>query len=401
MRVDASDKLWIGYPSPISDWTAKSILTFPIVRNASRTNDPQGTSRKNLDEKRLSSGDEELANRIAGGKYRYSAIRENITKLELRQRSGASKLERIEFKYFPLMSDLNDVLSGESRPDVVLGVPADIAISSKFYELRYSPDLNSFTYVGFNSKTRDYRARSLFQDVKFRSLFTRSLWATEPIRNGVDISQTQARPRGIFIGESFDAGDPRVGETTSFEDLKVIIDNYLKNAPIKSSVRLTMLLAPDISLYFDRTDRNNIERELNELWRSGTGARVKFRLVDPSGGEAAYRSEKLRNRHHLVFETFKYGRSRARYMAFLDPDSRINELGVDLISSSELSKLLATGNRGRRQFLDLVSELYPVAVVGHFPRRDLHSTLIVKPNLFCPKGSFSANYAGIDLWQRK
>ena len=401
LRVDTQSRLKIGFPSPVSGWTAKNILTFPIIRQLEGDDKSGINAAIDYSNRRFGAGDEDLMNRRAGGIFKYKRLRESSTLLTVRKETGETKSNEIDLKYFPLRTDLFDVLSEKTRPDVSLGLPANMRVSQDLYNVIHSPDLNSFTYVGLNFGTKDFRVKNLFRDVRFRALLTKSLWAVQPIRNGVDVEQRQMNPKGIFIGESFDAGDPRVSDSPTRDELKPVVSNYLGYAPIKRSVRLTMLLSPEISHYFDRTDRRNIEAQLNDLWSGDDKVEVKFRLIDPSGGEASFRAEKLRNRHHLTFETFNYGRSRARYMMFVEPSNVLNSQKIDLFPEAEIADFMSANNSGRRAFLDKVSELYPVAVIGHFPRRDLHSTEIIKPDLHCPSGAFASPYAEVQQWQRK
>jgi hypothetical protein len=400
LRVDGKSRLKIGFPSPIGEWSAKSILTFPIVRK-SDDDTAEADAVESYLGRRISAGDEDLMNQRAGGTFKYEQLRERSTILTVRRETGETKTRKIDLKYFPLRTDLYDVLAVKERPDVALGLPTNRPVSQDFYNTIHSPDLNSFTYVGLNFGTKDFRVKNLFRDVRFRALLTKSLWGVKPIRNGVDVEQRQMNPKGIFIGQSFDAGDPRVSDSPNIDELKPTISNYLLFAPIKKSVRLTMLLAPDIENYFDRTDRRNIESQLNDLWSGNERVQIKFKLIDPSGGEASYRAEKLRNRHHMTFETFNYGRSKARYMMFVEPSNALNSHKIDLFSETEIGEFMASNDSGRRSFLNKVSELYPVAVIGHFPRRDLHSTEILKPDLHCPSGAFASPYAEVQQWQRK
>ena len=400
LYIQKPNRLRVGFPSPLNAWAAKNILSFPLLR-WSETSDLAPTYHSKV----MREGDEDILNIFSGGTFKYEQIRRGNAQLKFRhivEGADPPSYDTININYYPLfMNMLTQMNSVDNSPHIALGFPAAKAknISGDRYKYVASPDLNSFTYVGFNFKTKNRRSHQLIQNQNFRALFSQSLWAVSKIRTALDIDQKNSRnSSGVFIGQSFDYADPRYPDTPKKTTMTGRIKTFISRYPGAQKAQLRVLISPSITFIFDEGDRKNISRELNDMWGSQAHKGVKFKFIDPTGGRAAYEKQRNAGQFDLLFETFIYGRNRLRYFDFIEKDNPLNYLGIDLFSRETIESYKKSGNEGRIKLIDLVEQRYPVAVIGYLPARDLHAQRIHK-KFSCPPGSFPEPYAAIFLKQ--
>ena len=118
-----------------------------------------------------------LLNIFSGGTFKYEKIRRGNAQLTLRhdaKESDPRGYDTININYYPLfMNMLTQMNSVDSSPHIALGFPAAKAkkILGDRYKYVAPPDLNSFTYVGFNFKTKNRKSHQLIQNQSFDLYF--------------------------------------------------------------------------------------------------------------------------------------------------------------------------------------------------------------------------------------
>jgi len=390
------DRLSVGKPKAPAEWVAKEAFSFPLLRRPQEDADGFYAGP-------ISVGGHPRYNAATGGLYMIDEITEQSLRLVRRTPPAAGGIDDIEFVYYLRFLNMQETMPGEHPPDLVLSWPITKPYRDTAYRARKPENLGSFTFVGFNFRSHDEPQRDLIHSQRFRELFTKSLWLLSPVEANVDFGgQGVGSARGIFLGESFDTGSLDAVDRPPRERIAAAIGGFIADQNLEGVQELTVLISPVFEKLFDRTDRANIATELNELWRAEEKAGIRFELIDPALGPAGFEREKRAGRYHLVFDTFIYGRNHLRYMAFLQPGNALNFLGVDVpsLSGRKISVWMEEGPRGIKAFLDVVAREYPVAVMAHFPRRDLFHQALKTPE-DCPAGAVAMPYQGIERWQKQ
>ena len=410
LKVDGAGRLRISRPSNPPRWLAKEILGFPLLREpTAKMRELFGLANQagSLARHTFISGDESLINDVTGGMFAYENILNHTVRLKLRDKNkstGNEKISRININVVDRMVDLTEMMRSRVRPDIVLSVSHHINPSDSLYTKRFDPNLNSFTYFGFNFATRDLRQRRLFEDAEFRRLFTTSIWTLRSIRRILDFVPG-GRPKGTFIGQSPDVASPRPQDSPAVSQRKQIqkkVRDYARRTFGERGIVLKVILAPRVAgVLFDAADLKLLDQELNAIWSLPNRKGIRFRFTDPTAGPAHFKEARRSGDFHLVFDTFEFGANRLRYIAFTDPESPLNDLGINIFPASKVETWMKGGNKGRLDYFDNVMSQYPYAVVGHFPRRVLISTNFERYNGNCPSGARAPLLHKIWMWERK
>ena len=380
--------LQIGKPKNAASYYLKQYLDFPILRE------------KNINlDTTFFTDTEKQYNSITAGHYKIDSIGDHQTILKQRECLPIKKFSITEIKisFYDLFTQLNDSVKDKQRqPHIIMAVPYNFNKQSKDYYFRSTPDLNSFTYVGFNYQCKDAAKQQLFFDEKFRKLFTQSLWKLTPIINKMNIKEDNPESDGIFLGESFD--ERCTPSNTNEDQLKDQIKRYLSDSLI-SDLIITIIMSPFTLYQFDETQTNTLEVQLNNFW----GPNISFYFKSPVKGKGGYTSLINNNDFEMNFGQFYYGRSPMRYMAFMKQDSPLNILKVPntLMRVSDIEKCMNSINEnGRIKFQKLLQKTFPVAVVGRFRLRDWFSKRIIKQPV-CQGNTIQEPYFGVHTWTLK
>lgn len=390
------DRLSVGKPRAPAEWVAKEAFSFPVLRR------PTVDSRFFYREA-ITVGGQSRFNESTGGYFKVESIDERSLKLVPRRPAGEQAITEIELVFYDRFVNMQSTMSGENQPDLVLSWPITKPHADQDYTPRKPENLGSFTYVGFNFRTTDKQQKGLIESQRFRELFTKSFWVLSPVEDRIDFGgQGGGSARGVFLGESFDTGSFDATNRPERERIALAISSFISDQNLKGLHEIVVLVSPAFEKLFDRSDRANIATELDALWQTEQGAGLRFELRDPAAGPAAFEREKRKGEtYHMIFDTFIYGRNHLRYMAFVQPSSSLNVLGIDVaaLSSDRITAWMEEGPRGIKAFLDMVAREYPVAVIGHFPRRDLFHRSVVIPD-DCPKGAVALPYQGFERWRK-
>lgn len=386
------DRLSLNKPRAPAEWVAKEAFSFPLLRR------PVSEALAFYEET-ITVGGQGRYNEATGGVFKIASIDERSVKLVPR-RPAEAPITEVEFVFYDRFLNMQSTMSGENQPDLVLSWPITKPHADRDYTPRKPENLGSFTYVGFNFRTADELQKELIGSQRFRELFTKSLWVLSPVEDQVDFGGRGGG--GVFLGESFDTGSPDATNRPTRQNIATAIADFVSDQNLRGLHEMVVLVSPAFEKLFDRADRANIATELDELWRTEGGAGLHFELRDPAAGPAAFEREKRKGEtYHMIFDTFIYGRNHLRYMAFVQPGNSFNVLGIEIasLSSDRIEVWMEEGARGIKAFLDVVAREYPVAVIGHFPRRDLFHRSVVIPH-DCPPKAVPLPYQGFDRWRK-
>jgi len=398
----SGEVLEVGRPRQPDEWVAKTAFCFPLLR---RPGSPAPSEVGRLFETKMTTGTENLYNRVTNGPFKVEKISSDFVNLSRRTGTNATdrRVDRVSVQYYPLFRTLQDTMDGMNPPDVVLSWPLRWEVGSRPYQPRKPEDLGSFTYVGFNFKVSEPASQQLLQLRRFRELFTKSLWATRTVQQQVGGKDGGEVGAGIFLGESFDSGSPAVVDRPEEAQLRVAVRSFLQDEALGQGVRLRVLVAPGLESILDRSDRANLEEDLNSLWQPEGVKGIRFEMLDPVGGPNRFMADRQSGRYPLILDTFIHRGNHLAYMAFLQPGNELNDLGVSEkvvkgFSRAEVGRMMEAGPKGVVEFLGLVEREYPVAVIGEFPTRDLVSNRLKTPG--CGPGAQPMPFAGFETWEK-
>ncbi len=395
----SKERLSVGKPRAPAEWVAKEAFSFPILRR------PPGHGSDFFFKDKVTVGNEQIYNKATGGLFEIRKISDTGVILGPRSERKfpqGGNLREIELVFFDRFLNLQEKLSGLDPPDLILSWPTTKIPGSSSYRFRRTEKLASFTYIGFNFGNPNREHRRLIRSRLFRELFTKSLWALTPIGERVDFFGRGGEIKGIYLGESLDTGLVNSVDRPTRAELKQAIRVFLGDQGWSHVERFVILVSPSFEQIFNRQDRANIQEELNGLWRADQAPGIRFELLDPSAGQAAFEAEKPKGEYQMIFGTFVYGCNHLRYMAFLQPGHELNYLQVDIpaLSKDRIEEWMKQGTQGIKEFLDVVAEEYPIAVIGYFPRRDLFHESVEIPE-DCRPGAVALPYQSFDRWQKK
>ncbi len=318
---------------------------------------------------------------------------------------GSGPLRRIQMNNQGRFEDLLTEMTGQAPPEVVLSW----VDNQEFFRRTGSYDRElplyseSFTYAGFNYGTSIRENGRLMRSEEFRRLFTRTLWRIRALRSMIQFTggRTATKP-GIFIGQSFDPGQRQEADVPpSEEDLRREIETFLAGQPaLRTRFRFKILVSPFFARLFDPADLGNLEDSLGELWRrpgsDPEAPGIDFKLVTD-----AVEFERLRGEgDYDMILTRLIWEDPMEVIDLVTPGNSRNYLGVDtgVFQSSELDGYRRQGVTGVAAFLRAFSERFPVAVIGHFPRRDLILSSIRRAPATCRQGTVPYPFYGIEQW---
>ncbi|WP_169829423.1 hypothetical protein [Desulfatibacillum aliphaticivorans] len=367
-RVDGN-RLYADYTKSAQSWVLMNILDFPILRCASNDFYSQTIVGK---------GGIDIYNKATGGYYKISDI--DSRKLSLSSRDPQkTNISNVKFNYYDLRKEMTTTLSDvKRRPNVILSVPSTLPVSPDIYEFKASPDLDSFTYIGFNYDSEKFE--DLFLSLEFRAIFTHSVWNLSPIKRkmrGIKIDDNLGQEEssdevenltpGVFLYESFDQKNGM--NAPSFHETRKEAQKFAKKHGDVKNLKIKIYYSPEIDYAFEKNDFEKMTEELNQIWEGI----VNFSFEPPVTGRRGYNSIIEEKEFDMNFDIFFYGRSRHKYMLFVKDGSSLNILGVpnDVVESDEIDACIAGGTDGVSKFGIIVGETFPVAVVGRFKRRDL------------------------------
>ncbi|EDN71546.1 hypothetical protein BGP_0723 [Beggiatoa sp. PS] len=101
----------------------------------------------------------------------------------------------------------------------------------------------------------------------------------------------------------------------------------------------------------------------------------------------------------MEIDTLFYGENPYKAMALLG-DHPLNRSGNQIINHDEINEWLKEEDKGLNKFRERVRDIYPVAIIGSFLRRDYISTRIKLPNDPCPENSVFIPYVSMHNWQK-
>lgn len=370
---------------------------FPLLRR-------QGPESDGFQGIRIDVGQIDFLNRHTGGPYLVSGIAPKSITLKARKVADAA-LETIQITELALELDKLDVLQRADSPDIVLAVPNAFPYPSNRYEALTSEDLASFTYIGFNFAHPTFkgdnppRHKDLIINPEFRELFTRSLWSIDVVRDKLAIGQFQKRSPGLFLGESFDLVTGNLPDLDPPIEMKAKIRSFLGKQRLHKPLAFRMLISLEIYKHFTGAEIDGLVADLQSLW-SPDG--VNGLAIEPvkRGTPADFAEARDTGNYHLIFDDFQYGRNVRRQVAFVDPrnnQGKENFLGIDVFTETEINAWLKDPVNGMLGFRNAVAARYPVAVLGHFPRRDLFVKGIQKGEVKCDTAN-PMPFFGITRW---
>jgi len=389
------NKLFVENPSPIQPRMVRQAISFPILR---KPRDPNVSA-----DHTFGQGSQDEYNALTHGRYKVKSFQTDLVRLQVPQNRFLNfNMTSISLKYFNQRSQLLKSMLGNGRVDVVLDLPTNMPINQTDYEAHATSELNNVSYVGFNFRTKKSELLDLYQNKRFRRLFTFSIWATDVIRRKLDLDDTTNNPEGTFYGESFEPGFRANTETPNNKSSINKIQEFLEDQQIDTLTQVILLIPPNISYLFTENQINEFARELSEMWQNDEGNGLELVLLN-AGLPAQYQSylESGEGEFDMVIETLFYGRNPYKAMALLLKDDPLNHLKNELIASSDIKNWLTQGPEGLESFRDRVLDTYPVAIIGSFPRRDYISTQIEIPKSSCPTQSVSIPYISIHNWKKK
>lgn len=401
-----SGRILIGYPDHVAPGFAMDILSFPIFRGSSSSN------RNDFFKKIISVGNEPDLNQITRGRYKVNKITEANLNLTLRNTNDKDKsnrsVDKLKLIYFRYPKNLITLMSHERRPDVVLGLRTKNSINKSLYRYVDSPDLNSFTYIGFNFHVGEPEIRELFFNLDFRELFTHSIWLTSLVQNNTNIGSHTSQ--NLFIGQSFDPDHVAIVGIPQKEKLKKRIGNFIDNQKLYRKIELEILISPSMKELFEDSDRVDVISQLDDLWSRGDRG-VSFFMDESLKGSNEFNEKKQTRAFHMIMDSFHYTRSKLNYMAFIQENNEtFNYLGVDRRvippmrlggkdeRSITVTECMKRGARGVADFGKLVARHYPVAVIGYFPRRNLISTRVARERDTCGENAIQMPFHDIHKW---
>lgn len=408
LRFEAG-KINIGYPSDIPSGLAMDILTFPILRK------PDSPDAMEFYKKSITTGHEDELNQVTMGRYEVSAISQFAVSLGLRENTGrkaaAGGMDEIKLTFFRYPKNLIQRLSDATRPDVVLGLRSQTTAHGDLYDVIDSPDLNSFTYVGFNYKVTDEEIRELFFNPEFRELFSQTLWSVKAVQDNTNLGNPNSQ--NLFIGQSFDADHVRKENIPRKNKLKQRVNNFIDDLGMEDIVEIEIMIAPKMKELFDDSDRESIITELNEFWSPGE-AGVSFTMDESVGGSFKFDKKKKEGNFHMIMDSFHYTRNKLKYMAFIQEENKVlNYLGVDervmpptnirlnnqaVLKNVTVTMCMSEKAQGVTNFGKLIAEHHPVTVIGYFPRKDLISTRIRRPPDPCGADAIPMPFYSLHEW---
>jgi len=375
-----------------ADWYINHAFSFPVLRRG-----PEKLFLMRISTGK--SGDQIINtyNNVTAGNYRLEEIHSDTVKLSLRPGSTTAEkpnVSKINLLIYDRMQDLARDMVQDNPPHVVLNLGK--TTTKNRYNKRHSPDLTSFTYIGFNYKTDDAVKRRLFIDKHFRELFTKSLWHIEEIGNFVKASGI-----GTFLGESFESGQHiTVIDPSSKSDIKRSIQTYLEKRSWSGTLKLKIIVPPDVGEIFDEADLKNITIGLNDQWKTVEEDRNIDFTITPSVTPAIFDRLKKRKKYDLVLDTFYFGQNKLKYMAFLHPKSQINELQFEGIPIAEIDRFIQDVDT--QGFLDRVRDTYPVAVIGRLDRRHFFLKELrtaIPPDPPCKSETIVEPFYNVKMWE--
>lgn len=379
------NRLFVGYPNPPRPKDVRQAISFPILRVAPNAN------------REFRQGSEEQYNALTYGRYEVESFETNLVRLQARNRNEIN-MTAISLKYFNQRTQLVQSMGGKDRVDVVLDLPISISVNPKAYKAHTVSELNNVSYVGFNFKSQNKALLDFYNLKSFRQLFTFSIWATNEIRNQLNIDRG-SKAKGIFYGESFEANfRDQTRRPRSKARMVKEIRRFLVNEKVNTLTQVKFLIPPNMSYFFTETQINNFVDELNELWQTDKGYGLKFVLLNP-GLASQYKATLESGKFDMVIDTLFYGRNPYKAMALLLKGDPLNYLGNELIAASDIKVWLMLGEKGLEPFRQRVLDTYPVAIIGSFPRRDYISSEIEIPESRCPQVSIP--YTSMHNWKKR
>lgn len=404
LELPTSGVLLLGRGSGTTQ-AAVAKFDFPIFRRQG-PGDPNALATRPIRE-----GSEGYLNGHSAGPFLIASIQPEAIELDERAVGTPGTIDGIILREQPLARQTLETLRRPDRPDVVLGLVADFPVAAQYYTQRYSPDLDSFTYIGFNFGHPDFDGpmpppqNALIRDQEFRKLFTQSLWAIDTIAQKVGIGVQQEKPSGTFVGEAFDGrGDAQQVDVLSTADITDRVQDYLRRRDLTRPVEMVLLPSPRIQQYFTEDELETIYDQIATIWNPNPNGVTGLKFdIEKRGSPKLFDDELRQGRFHLLFDDFVYGRSDLKQLAFVDPaDATFNLLGIPekLFSTREVARWRADPDTGMRDFRGRVAEVFPVAVIGQFPKRDLISTNVVEPRQDCGAAQ-QMPFFGVAEWTLK
>ena len=364
--------------------SAAKALTFPIIK-------------KVIEDKKLiftykspvNTNDHiEAYNKVTTGIYQLDSKQENQIRLSSRHQFQSA---------IPLTVNIEDELQqvfnnmANNNYHVALSVTGDLKNKIKnfgTYDLEATEYLNSFTYFGFNYKSKNTMVKKLFsQESEFRHAFAYAVASSKGFRE-------------CLHPDYFDNMNYTFDLTTSF-DTKSSPNNYHLNSDYKiiryidalddyQNTTLRLLFRPDL-ISFD--DMKILILYLNKLFSS---ANINFQLKSAPAA-SIFNKHKSDNNFEIIFETFVYGQNKLRYIEFMNPGSPINFLGCELFEASEINTYMQDELQ-LNNFLMRINKELPVFVLGRFVMRNALSKSLQRTKSICKKSS-TMPFTDIHLWK--
>ncbi|EDN71547.1 secreted protein [Beggiatoa sp. PS] len=254
-------RLFVNNSSNVSPRLIRQASSFPILRKSANPA---------LAKRRFEAGSEGDYNELTQGRYEIESLKADIVNLQLREElniQSQTNITLIHLKSFYKNSDLLNNIEGRQRVDVILDLPAHIRVNKDNYKPHRSSELNNVSYVAFNFNTTNSELLHLYNNKKFRQLFAASIWATDVMREKLDIDVNLEKPEGYFYGESFESGyRTKTPTPRNKAEIQPEIQRFLENN-IKSVINVTFLVPPNISHFFTENQISEFFRELTEIWQ--------------------------------------------------------------------------------------------------------------------------------------
>ncbi|NKB59517.1 MAG: hypothetical protein GKS00_24615 [Alphaproteobacteria bacterium] len=435
MVIDEDDgnQIQITQPASVSIAKAKEILSFPLLRY------PEGADQEFYklslsDGSRTAESVDTLTyNAATAGMFQLNAL-DNGTYAKLVRRMAKTEkneISSVNFRYNDTRSVLVTGLSDSSKaPDIVLSLPRgllstlpEVSVRDRYKVVKNDDALTGFTYFGFNfSPELDREKTDMFDNIQFRELFAKSLWTVPKIRERY-IGYSGEGGNVTFTGGSFEVFggfDTNISDYTAPERVAEIAAEVRQFMDVQpNSLTLKVLVSHAIASLFDENELERMKESLEEKWKSSDkDIGFNFRFLRP-GSAKDYDNIIKQGEFDMVFDTFTFGSNRLRYMSFLDPESSLNFLQINLdefkrlenedcagidLHDKGLSCLMSRQVEGKVEFLRRVARAWPVAVIGIFEQVDLISKALKPLNTGgdseCANtsGSVAAPYFGISNW---